>query len=161
MKIKGLFLLVVLLVSFSAIGQYHKHGKEIMEEIKTRKIAFFTEKLELTSGEAERFWPVYNELESERAKIQTKRWEYHQKFRSERDNLSDKDLLELADGLVELQIEEGELTNRFNKKFQEILEPEQVVKLYFVEGKFRAHLMREYSDRRRQGQGRGNRGERE
>ena len=150
MKIKGLFLIIVFLVSFSAIGQHQKRGSEVMEEIRTRKIAFFTEKLELTSGEAERFWPVYNELESERAIINEKRWEYRHNFRKERDKLSDQEFLNIANDLVALQIKEGELGEKYNKKFQEILEPEKVVMLYFVEGRFRAHLMREYSERRHQ-----------
>ncbi len=37
-----------------------------MAEIQSRKIAFFTKHLQLTSEEAQNFWPVYNKCEEER-----------------------------------------------------------------------------------------------
>ncbi|MDY5317469.1 MAG: hypothetical protein SPH10_03165, partial [Candidatus Cryptobacteroides sp.] len=38
------------------------------ESMRAEKIAYFTEALELTSEEAEKFWPVYNKCEKEKQK---------------------------------------------------------------------------------------------
>jgi hypothetical protein len=40
-----------------------------MEKINSLRIAYLTEKLELTPEQAERFWPVYREFSQERMKI--------------------------------------------------------------------------------------------
>lgn len=44
------------------------------EKIRAARIAYITEKLNLTSAEAEKFWPIYNEFDQKRKelKIQTK-----------------------------------------------------------------------------------------
>ena len=36
------------------------------EKMKTEKIAFLTSAMDLTPAEAEKFWPVYNDMENER-----------------------------------------------------------------------------------------------
>jgi hypothetical protein len=154
MKINNLILLIIILVSTSVFGQQgRQRGME--EEIKSKKIAFITEKLELTPAEAERFWPVYNILETERYEIHRKRRGYSKKYRSDGESISDSEFLKIADNIVALQMAEAKLAEQYNKKFQDILSPGKVVKLYLVEGWFRAHLMKEYSQRKHSGQGKG------
>jgi hypothetical protein len=144
-----------LFVAVSAFGQKGKQG-DVERQIKSKKIAFITEKLELTPEEAERFWPLYNVLEDERSEIHKERRENNRKYRKERESMSDSEFLDFANKIVELQLAEGKLAEQYNKKFQKILPPEKVVRLYLVEGRFRAHLMKEYSERRRSGHGNGN-----
>lgn len=38
----------------------------LAEKMKTEKIAFLTSAMDLTPAEAEKFWPVYNDMENER-----------------------------------------------------------------------------------------------
>ncbi|MDI1303936.1 MAG: sensor of ECF-type sigma factor, partial [bacterium] len=59
MKLKKLFPILLLLISFSFYGQGEKM-REKKEQIKALKVAFLTTELKLTSNEAEKFWPVYN-----------------------------------------------------------------------------------------------------
>ena len=51
-------LFIVLTFCFSTNAQKRKGHKE---KIKLLKISYLTEQLDLTSLEAEKFWPVYNE----------------------------------------------------------------------------------------------------
>ena len=37
-----------------------------LEKLNSYKIGFFTKKLNLTSAEAEKFWPVYNEYQKQK-----------------------------------------------------------------------------------------------
>ena len=68
--IKGLFFIgVFILVSYPAFSQNRfRRGQNFQDRIKAQKIAFFTEKIQLTVQEAERFWPVYNEFENDKNK---------------------------------------------------------------------------------------------
>lgn len=40
-----------------------------MEKIKAARIAYITEKLNLTPAEAEKFWPIYNEFDKKREEL--------------------------------------------------------------------------------------------
>jgi len=58
-KLKNI-LLIAMLLGTSLIYSQKKQNRE---KIKSLKIAFFTEKLDLSSEEAKAFWPMYNEHE--------------------------------------------------------------------------------------------------
>ena len=51
------------------------------EEIENFRIAFFTREIGLTSKEAEKFWPIYNEMQGEIQKLQRERREREYRHR--------------------------------------------------------------------------------
>ena len=60
-------LFLILAISFCGIAYAQKENdnrkakmEKAMEEIQSRKIAFFTKTLELSSEETKVFWPVYD-----------------------------------------------------------------------------------------------------
>ena len=55
-----IFILCSLALTVNA--QENKDRQEQIEKFRSMKIAFFTERLELTPGEAELFWPACNEI---------------------------------------------------------------------------------------------------
>jgi hypothetical protein len=59
MKIKNILSTLLLLMGFSFYAQ-NGNIDEKREKIKEYKVAFLTTELELTSAEAEKFWPIYN-----------------------------------------------------------------------------------------------------
>jgi len=69
-----ILLIALLLFSLTGIAQ-RQFDPQTLELIKTKKIAFMTEQIGLTSLEAEKFWPVYNELEKQRFMLMDKKRE--------------------------------------------------------------------------------------
>jgi hypothetical protein len=68
------FLLIIALFlgSFSFVkAQNDDNRQQRTEKIQALKIAFITQKLELTSDEAQKFWPVYNRYETELRQVIT------------------------------------------------------------------------------------------
>lgn len=61
---KHLLLIVAFLTGTLAVNAQDNH-KERSEKIQALKIAFITQKLELSTEEAQKFWPVYNRYETE------------------------------------------------------------------------------------------------
>lgn len=116
-----------------------------MEQINAEKIAFFTERMSLTSEEAKEFWPVYNDLSSRREKIFNERRNLNSYYRSNKENLKEKEIEQLADKLIELQIQEVKLAEEFHKKFKAVLPAEKVLIFYQSEGEFRNYLLRRLS----------------
>ena len=59
-----LLILAFFLGSFSFANAQKDRGEK-SEKVQALKIAFITQKLELGTDEAQRFWPVYNRYETE------------------------------------------------------------------------------------------------
>ena len=141
---KTLLILIVLsLVSITGIAQ-RQFDPQTIELIKTKKIAFLTEAIGLSSQEAQKFWPVYNELEKERFAIIDKKRELEEKSATPKPGMTEADYRKLANEIAATHAKEGHLIEDYNLKFLNILPAEKVVKLYVAEGKFRATLMQEF-----------------
>ena len=59
---KNIKILTTLLLLFSLMG-FTQDDPSKKEKIKALKTAFITTELDLTSAEAEKFWPIYNAFE--------------------------------------------------------------------------------------------------
>ena len=71
MKTK-IFTLMIFFCALQLSAQRQMDPKMI-EMIKSKKVAFITEQIGLTSKEGEKFWPVYNQLERERMVLNDKK----------------------------------------------------------------------------------------
>ena len=60
---------VFLIAQTSVVAQKSDNHKKRWEKYKTEKVAFLTTNLDLTPQEAQKFWPVYNEMENKRESI--------------------------------------------------------------------------------------------
>jgi len=119
-----------------------KNNQQKSEEmLKAEKIAFFTEKLNLTPQEAESFWPVYNEYwERKNQIIDNKRTAM--KYCSKNiDTMNDEEIVKYADMYVNFQKQESELLLEFNEKFKKVLPPQKVLKLYQTDYDFKMYLL--------------------
>ena len=137
-------LLIVLMVSSFAGMAQRQFDPQTMELIKTKKIAFLTEQIGLTSQEAERFWPIYNELDKQRFLIMEKKRDLEHSSETSNAALTEADYRKLAIELASTHTKEGKLIEEYNLKLLNVLPAEKVVKLYLAEGKFRATLMHEF-----------------
>src|SRR6476659_7744714 len=61
---KFILILIVLNTAFFA-GKAQDDESKKAEKIQALKITFITQKLELTSDEAQKFWPIYSQYENE------------------------------------------------------------------------------------------------
>jgi hypothetical protein len=118
-----------------------------LDKLNAYKIAFFTRRLNLTSGEAEKFWPVYNEFQNKRIVIQTERQSLNRNVNQNMLNMSEKEMTETGDRLISLQIQEASLAQEYHKKFREILSPVKVLRLYQAENQYRIQLLNELEKR--------------
>ena len=64
MKTKFMLPIVLVLLSFTAFSQGFKGKKD---KVKALKVAYITEELNLTTEEAQRFWPIYNAFDDKQA----------------------------------------------------------------------------------------------
>ena len=136
------------MISFSTLSFAQGPGPDAKnrDKIEAMKIAFITDKLDLSSDEAKVFWPVYNEFEGKMKLIFDTRRENHKKMRD--GDLSDKELNEIAENRFQLDEQELLLKREYHTKFVEVLGIQKTMKLYHAEQQFKKELVRKMRDER-------------
>ena len=72
---KTKFILPIILLFISTVS-FSQDFKEKREKVKALKVAYITEQLELTTEEAQKFWPLYNAFDDKQSELR------HEKMRS-------------------------------------------------------------------------------
>lgn len=124
----------------TAMSQPHKQCKH-KEQIKAQKVAFLTNKLDLSVQEAQLFWPLYNEYEKKKEEIFDAQKKMYESFNKE--NISDKEMLQMADKFIDLEIAESKLLSEYHTKFKKILPIKKVVTLYTADRLFKKELLKQ------------------
>ncbi|WP_340113805.1 hypothetical protein [Maribellus mangrovi] len=131
-------------------AQDNKEHEDRWEKYRSEKVAFLTNKLDLTPHEAEIFWPVYNELDKARSEVQRDRRGLERQVRDATEQLSNKEATKLTREYASNLEKEAALNTKYNEKFLEILPPQKVLLLYKAEGEFRMYMFRKFREHRDQ-----------
>lgn len=114
---------------------------ERQENLQQQKIAFFTEKLQLSPRESSLFWPVYNDYQNRRDKITRDRNTLLQYYDANNSNLTESEANELIRKFIAYQQEELQLVEIYTKKFLEFLPAKKVMRIFIVELDFKKWLL--------------------
>jgi hypothetical protein len=134
-------LLVLLLLTKGLLAQNKESDKEDM--VKAQKIAFFTEKLNLSPEEAQKFWPVYNDYWKRKNKIIEDRRSLMKECNDKMSKLSAREIEHYGDLYIKSHKLEADLLEEFNLKFKKVLPVEKVMKLYFADHEFKTYLLQQ------------------
>jgi hypothetical protein len=128
--------ITIFLVSANSLAQQNN------SKIKALKIAFITERLNLTETEAQQFWPIYNTFDKNTSKI--KREEISKIRKEIRQNigtLSDAKANELLDRFIKA---ENELYNEKTKlvsKLRKVISAQKIILLKVAEDEFNRRML--------------------
>ena len=148
MKTKILFPIIFLLVASLSFSQGFKEKRE---KVKALKVAYITEQLELTTDEAQKFWPIYNAFDENQSELR------HEKMRAILDRfkpgnvekLSEKDA---SNSLIQMEKIEEDLFNlkkKFIKDLQGVISAKKIIKLKKAEEDFNRELLKQMREKRR------------
>jgi Spy/CpxP family protein refolding chaperone len=148
MTIKKLFPYLFLLLSVTIYGQ-NERLKEKKDQIKAMKVAFLTSELNLTSVEAEKFWPVYNTYDDKQFELRHQKMKTYAKKLNEGslDNMSDKEALAFLNQIESTDEELFSIRKKFNSAIRNILPPTKILKLRKSEVDFDRKLLQQYRNR--------------
>lgn len=119
------------------------------ERIETFKIAFFTEKLQLTPEESKTFWPLYNEFEQKREALRNK---YELKGKN-LELLSDKEVESYILNHLEMEDELVKMRKSYIMQFMDVLPVRKVAMLQRIDREFKKTLLQEMRKRRQERRG--------
>lgn len=143
MKSLKLYILLISLsiFSLSIYAQDTKTKSKKTQELKFQKIAFFTDKIGLTSEEAQVFWPIYNEYWDKKSEIITNRKKHMTYFAEKCNDMSNNEMIKYADQYIQYELNLSELLDAYHKKFKEILPIEKVMRIYMADYEFKNYLL--------------------
>lgn len=141
---KNIFLLLLTCLSLPVLAQNEPaegvRDPRGRERIRAAHAAYITQRLELTSAEAEKFWPLYREYAEKRGILR-------QQLRDARTKGTDeKTLLDLD---LQIKQQELDLEKDYTERFQEVVTADKLVRLRQAEVDFRRLVLRQVQQRQR------------
>ncbi len=136
---KKILLLFSLLISISAWAQDN-------DRIKALKIAFITERLQLTESEAQQFWPIYNKFEEENLKL---RRDLIGKYRDlDFKNLTEEEAKMHLDVITADDDKRHHLKQQFIRDLRNVLPAKKIIMLKATEDAFKKRMMERLKNHR-------------
>ena len=139
---KKSILIIILFLSLNALSQ----GRG--EKLKALKVAFITERLDLTQEEAQEFWPIYNTYEDNERKLRMDTFEERKDLDIE--TLSETEANELINNFTKAENERHQLKQTFIEEIRKVLPAKKVILLKKAEDDFKRQMLEQFK-RRRQG----------
>jgi hypothetical protein len=122
-------------------------SEERIKEIKAQKTAYLTTKLGLTSEEAQRFWPVYNEFDEAREKLRREMREVMRTGRSSGEPMTEAAAEQLLARGLSIRERELALERTYKDRFVKVIGAVKTLELHKAERDFQREVLRRYRER--------------
>ncbi len=120
------------------------------EQVEAFRVAYYTRELNLSTSEAQRFWPVYNEYADELEENRAEQRRTQMSLKQAYTGGSDEEVENLLTALMELKSAEVAITVQYHEEFKEVLPIRKVAMLYKAETDFKRKLLEHLQQRRRE-----------
>ncbi len=142
----------IVLFVFFAIGtlnaqpprKEHPNKKEKIEQL---KIAFITKELEFTTDEAEKFWPVYNEMSDKIHEKKKEERKLQMELKENFETLSEADIKSKSQSILNNEIEQAKLKKEYHDKIADVIGYKKATKLLSLEQRFKRELLEQMKGR--------------
>lgn len=135
-----------MLFSTSAFSQ--KDGR-IRERIKAQRVAYITDKLDLSPAEAQKFWPIYNQFTDEFEQIKKNMNRLRKSTGNNLMDMSDSEIEKVLEEELENQQKLTDLQRKYQKQLKSAISPRKIALLYKTERDFKIELLRKMRERGR------------
>lgn len=136
------FLVIFLVISFCGNAQKNKDS----EKIKSLKTAYFTEHLELTSKEAEKFWPVYNTFDKKENALYKEKWHKIKNGLNTIDDMNNAEAEGIINEYISLKEESLALKKEFITHLKKVISARKILRLKKAEYDFHKMLLKKYRE---------------
>ena len=125
-----------------------QRGGPNKEKIDALKVGFITKKLDLSSEEAQKFWPVYNKYHDELEKNRESMRSLLMEHAGNLDKLSQAEADKVLQEMQSLKTQELEIAKQYLQEFKKVLPSQKVIKLFMAEHEFKRELLRQLKEQR-------------
>ena len=150
---KNRFITTLIIAAFvlaSSVASYAQPNNGTHEDWKKKmmseKVAFFTVELDLTPAEAQKFWPVYNQIDKERDEANAAVFmAYFELEKAIKEKKSEKEISALLNTYIDAVEKQGSINSKADERYRKVLPVAKVAKLYVSEEEFRRQYIRRLS----------------
>lgn len=114
------------------------------ERVRAQRVAYLTERLQLTPAEAQQFWPVFTEYENARRELTRQL-----RPGGREEEMTEAQAEAFLDQQLEMEAKLLDLRRKYVTKFREILPAKKIVMLPRADREFKRELLQRIRDRRR------------
>jgi|LakMenEpi03Aug12_release.lakeMendotaPanAssembly.Ray.scaffolds.fasta_scaffold685009_1 hypothetical protein len=140
-------ILLILFLLSGLLVEAQPGGGEKREKIEAMRVAFITKRLDLSSKEAQNFWPVFNEYQDKLEALRASRRKEMKNLRDKLDQLNDKEAEGFIDGELNFKQKELDLQKAYFAKFKQVLPLSKVAMLMRAEDEFKKELLKQIKER--------------
>lgn len=137
---------IILVFSFLSANLFCQRPDK-RAELNTLKIGFLTKQLELTSTEAQAFWPIYNEFDSKMFALRQQRFKKNRSL--DINNLTDQEALELIQNMRAAEEKKYKYESQLIDDLIQILPPKKIIILKKSEMEFSRKVLEQYKQKRK------------
>lgn len=142
---KNYLTLVVLLIFSVAIAQNDKK----LDRIKALRVAYISNKLELTKEEAEKFWPVFNTFDDKQLDLRIQKRILTFKLQKQNSTINaEKEMSAILDESEKIEDEMQSNRKTFVKNLKGIISPQKIILLKRLEIEFKQELINKIKDKK-------------
>jgi hypothetical protein len=107
-----------------------------MADYEKRKMEYIQKEAGLTKEEANRYFPLYNDLSKKKFELHKQHRDKVEKMKQSNKNMSNEEYRQLLENDVEVKLKEAELDKQYSEKFEKTLSPEKLYRAQQAERKF-------------------------
>lgn len=145
----GRFLSLLLFVLFFSLQGFTQGNASKKEALEAMKVAFITQKLGLTPEEAQVFWPIYNQYETELDALRKRRKDEKVSAMDDVSKVNDKELEKVVDGEIIFRQQELDIIKKYHAQFKKILPIKKVAMLYKAQEDYKKELLKQIQEKAR------------
>ena len=127
------FTLIISVFASTATAQVRKMN---MADYEKRKMEYIKKEAGLTDAEANRYFPLYNDLSKRKLELHLQHRNKVEKMKQSNKNMSNEEYRQLLENDVDVKLKEAELDKQYSEKLEKILSPEKLYRAQQAERKF-------------------------
>jgi hypothetical protein len=140
----GVLLIFLIALNTGTMLAQAADKEEKLEKVQAAKVAYITSKLNLSTAQAQNFWPVFNEFEAARRKVRTQMKSLQRE--GKHNQLTEEQLKANVRKRLAFRQEELDLEKQYAEKFMKVLSAAQVSELYESEKEFTKLLLNKWKE---------------
>jgi len=145
---KLLILLCILIGGVTLSFAYDGYNQHLSpEEFRAKQRAFITEKAGLTDSEADKFFPLYFELQDKKKDFNDRIWKLMRKGKD--DKMTDAQYEEIILQVYDIRIETDNLDKTYYAKYKKVLSPKKIFMVQRAESRFHREILKTAQEQRK------------
>lgn len=140
--ILSLLLIILPLTGFSQENKKPVGSQANKDKVEELKIAYITKELNLSITEAEKFWPIYNEMNKKIREERKNKKKVEKEIRESGDKITEEELKTKLNSILDSEIKEAQLKKEYSEKIAAVIGYKKALRLLKIEQEFKRELLK-------------------